>query len=164
MVERAMHAATIATAIGAGLTAGIFLAFSCFIMAALGRIEPRSGIAAMQAINVAVINPLFMLVFMGTGVVAIGLAAGALAGWSGGQGMLLLAASGLYVVGCVGVTMALNVPLNNALAAVAADSDAGAELWARYLRDWTFWNHVRTLASLAASILFVVVLTRASAA
>lgn len=34
-----------AAAIGAGLTAGIFYAFSTFVMAALGRIPPEQGIA-----------------------------------------------------------------------------------------------------------------------
>ena len=56
-----------ATAIGAALVAGIFYAFSTFVMQALGRLAPREGIAAMQSINVVVINPLFFLAFFGTG-------------------------------------------------------------------------------------------------
>jgi uncharacterized membrane protein len=52
--------------------------------------------------------------------------------------------------------MALNVPLNNALAAVDPNSGKGAELWARYLADWTAWNHVRAAASLAAAALFTI--------
>jgi hypothetical protein len=57
---------TFAAAIGAGLVAGIFFAFSSFVMRALARIAPPQGIAAMQSINVAVINPVFMAVFLGT--------------------------------------------------------------------------------------------------
>ena len=56
-----------ATAIGAALVAGIFYAFSTFVMQALGRLAPRDGIAAMQSINVTVINPLFFVAFFGTG-------------------------------------------------------------------------------------------------
>jgi uncharacterized membrane protein len=50
--------------------------------------------------------------------------------------------------------MVLNVPLNNALARVDPSSAAGAAEWARYLKDWTLWNHVRTVASIAAAALF----------
>ena len=61
----------------------------------------------------------------------------------------------LYVVGMFVFTMVFNVPLNNALAAVDPASVEAAEVWARYLKDWTFWNHVRTVASALASVLFV---------
>ena len=45
------------------------------------------------------------------------------------------------------VTMVFNVPLNDALAAADTSSPEAASLWARYLKDWTFWNHVRMAAS-----------------
>jgi uncharacterized membrane protein len=62
----------------------------------------------------------------------------------------------LYIVGCIGVTIAGNVPLNDRLAEVQPD-DAGAEsLWHMYLVRWTRWNHVRTAASLAASAFLLV--------
>lgn len=50
--------------------------------------------------------------------------------------------------------MIFNVPGNNALAAVQPGSEQGAALWADYLRTWTNWNHVRTVASLAAAAAF----------
>jgi len=56
-----------AAAIGSGLVGGTFYAFSSFVMAALGRIPPAQGVAAMKGINVTVMNPSFMTVFMGTG-------------------------------------------------------------------------------------------------
>jgi uncharacterized membrane protein len=63
----------------------------------------------------------------------------------------ILAGSLLYLVGTVGVTIGFNVPLNNALAAVKPDSAEGANLWRHYLVRWTAWNHVRTVAALAAA-------------
>jgi uncharacterized membrane protein len=62
----------------------------------------------------------------------------------------------LYVLGTIVVTIAFNVPLNNALAAVKPESAEGATLWAAYLSRWTAWNHVRTLAALAAAGMFVI--------
>ena len=61
-------------AVGSGLTAGIFFAFSTFVMQALGRQAPAAGISAMQAINITVINPWFMAAFFGPAVVALALA------------------------------------------------------------------------------------------
>jgi uncharacterized membrane protein len=69
-----------------------------------------------------------------------------------------LAGTVIYVVGTIGVTIAGNVPLNDALAMVNPDSAAGATLWARYLTDWTFWNHVRTVAAAIAAVLFTLAL------
>jgi hypothetical protein len=45
---------TVLAALGSGLVAGIFFAFSAFLMTALSRLPPLQGIAAMQSINVAV--------------------------------------------------------------------------------------------------------------
>ena len=59
----------------------------------------------------------------------------------------------IYVLGMLVVTI-FNAPLNNALAAVDPAGAEGAAIWARYLKAWTLWNHQRTIASLAASVLF----------
>jgi uncharacterized membrane protein len=61
----------------------------------------------------------------------------------------------LYVVGCDGVTMAFNVPRNSALARVEPESAEGADVWRRYLVEWTACNTVRTIASLAATGLLI---------
>jgi uncharacterized membrane protein len=50
------------------------------------------------------------------------------------------------------------VPLNNELARADPAYADTAAVWTRYLRDWTFWNHVRTIASTAASALFIAAL------
>ena len=146
-----LFALTFLAALGSGLIGGLFFAFSAFVMSALGRLPPAGGISAMQSINVAVLNPLFFTAFFGTAALCILLAIAAFAGWSRPGAIYLLAGSLLYLVGTVLVTIVFNVPLNNQLAAVKADSAAAASVWTRYLSDWTAWNHVRTVASLAAA-------------
>jgi len=47
------------------------------------------------------------------------------------------------------------VPLNHALAAVDPESAAASSIWARYLKHWTLWNHLRTISSAAASALYI---------
>jgi uncharacterized membrane protein len=151
---------TFGAALGSGLIAGVFFAFSSFVMPALGRILPPQGIAAMQAVNVVVLNRSFLGVFVGTAALCLLLALSALLDGSAPGATLRLAASVLYVGGCFLVTMACNVPLNDGLAAVQAESAAGASLWQRYLVDWTLWNHMRTAASLGAAGLFTLSLLR----
>lgn len=158
MLERTLLIMTFAASIGSGLVAGIFFAFSSFVMPALGRLPPDQGIAAMNSINVTVYNAGFMLAFMGTGVLCLGLAAGSYLWWATLEGKLLLAAALLYLVGTIGVTMFGNVPLNDALAALQPGAAEAGDLWQRVLRDWSFWNHVRTVTSLASAIVFLAAL------
>ncbi len=146
-----VNAMTLFSALGSALVAGIFFAFSTFIMKAFGRLQPEQGIAAMQAINVTVLNPWFFAVFFGTGVGCIFLAIFALLHWSGPAASHLVVGSMLYIVGTIFVTLVFNVPLNNALARAAANDPDSVSLWRHYLRRWTFWNHVRTGGSLAAA-------------
>jgi uncharacterized membrane protein len=158
MFDRGLSAVTFAAAIGSGLVAGIFYAFSSFVMPALARIAPASGFEAMNSINVTVITPSFMLVFIGTALLCLILIAGSFFWWGGTGGKLVLISSLIYLVGSIGVTMFLNVPLNDALAAVQPGSAEAGPLWTRFLDEWIIWNHVRTLASLASMILFILAL------
>lgn len=149
-------------ALGCGLIAGVFFAFSTFVMKALAQQPPAQGIATMQSINITVINPWFMTVFLGTSVVCLVLIISSLFRWQQpGTGYLLFSAL-LYLIGCFGVTMVCNVPLNDALAVANPDSPEGANLWARYLTNWTFWNHVRAIAAFIAAALFTMALNTPS--
>jgi uncharacterized membrane protein len=144
------------SAIGCGLLAGLYFAFSTFIMTALGRIDQAAGIAAMNAINVDIVRSLFLPLFLATTLCSAALAGLAIFRWSEAGAIAMLVGGVLYVLGMFMVTMVFNVPLNDALAAVDPKSAAAVTLWTRYLNDWTFWNHVRTIASTAACALFIV--------
>jgi uncharacterized membrane protein len=143
------------SAVGCGLLAGLYFAFSTFIMTALGRIEQVHGVSAMNAINATILRSLFMPFFVGTTLASLVLAIVAVLRWSEPGATAMFAGGVIYVVGMFVCTMVFNVPLNNALAAVDPASAEAAPVWARYRRDWTFWNHVRTIASAAACALFI---------
>ncbi len=147
-------------AVGSGLVAGIFFAFSTFIMQALGKLPPEKGIVAMQSINVTIINPWFLPLFLGTAAVCVLVSVLAFLERPPGAMGWLVAGSVLYVVGSLLLTMVFNVPRNNALDAVQAGSAEGALVWADYLKTWTFWNHVRMVASLAAMGAFIMALVK----
>jgi uncharacterized membrane protein len=146
--------------LGCGLIAGVFFAFSTFVMKALSQQPPAQGMATMQSINITVINPWFMTVFLGTAAVCLFLAIASLSKWHQPSAILLLIGSLLYIIGTFGVTMVGNVPLNDALAIADPNSAEGAKLWASYLTAWTFWNHVRTVAAFGAAIAFMMTLRK----
>ncbi len=144
-----------ACAIGSGLIAGIFFAFSTFIMTAFSRIPQSHGMLAMQSINMTILRSLFMPIFFGTAIGGLVLIAAALLRWGEPSAMVALAASVLYIAGMFLSTIIFNVPLNNALASVDAGLPEATVVWARYLRKWTAWNHVRTVASMVSHGLFI---------
>ena len=105
----------------------------------------------MQRINVVVLNPLFLGVFMGTAVLAAGCVAASFFPWSAPRSPLLLAAGLLYLVGSFFATFAFNVPGNARLARLGSESLEAAAYWPVYVREWSKWNHVRTAASVASA-------------
>jgi len=155
MIASLLFALTFMAAVGCGLIGGFFFAFSACVMAALARLPAARGIAAMQQINIVVINRLFLGTFFGTAVLCVVVAVAALFMWRAAGTLYALAGSVLYLVGAILVTIRFNVPLNEELAAAQADSAEAASLWARYLAVWTTWNHVRTAAALAAAALLM---------
>jgi uncharacterized membrane protein len=148
-----MTVAIVVAALGCALVAGVFLAFSSFVMQGLGRLPAVQGAAAMQSINITAITPVFMTALFGTALLCLVVAVWALADGDD-RAPWVAAGAALYLIGAIGVTMAANVPRNNRLTALAPE-DAGA-VWADYLRTWTAWNTVRTVAALAAAALLIV--------
>jgi uncharacterized membrane protein len=135
-----------------GLMAGVFGEWDHTIMRGLGNTDDRTFVAAFQSINRAIMNPLFMLTFMGA-LILTGIA-GVLCRrdrdhpaptWIG-------VAFGLYLAVFV-ITLAVHEPLNEVLRA-AGDPDGIADPAA--VRDdfqetrWVAWNIVRTTATTAA--------------
>lgn len=145
-------------ALGSGLVAGVFFAFSTFVMSGLARLPAPAGAAAMNAINVTAVTPAFMSLLFGTAAIALAIAGMAVLNWNLGGSAWALAGSLSYLLGVILVTVLFNVPLNDQLAAVAPGSAAETELWQRYLSVWVNWNHVRTAAPVASLVLFLLAL------
>lgn len=157
MAQKAIFLVTLGAVLGCGLMAGIFFTFSAFAMRALAALPPAQGMAAMKAINVAILNPLFFALFFGTTAACLFALIEGLSHRSVPGAAFLWAGSLLYLAGGFGVTTAFNVPLNDALAATSGHESA--RVWADYLTHWTAWNHVRTVASLAATACFALALS-----
>jgi len=149
----------VATVVGSGVVTGILLIFSNTVMPSLAR--HGEGADTMVTINEVILNPVFLLLFMGTTLACVALAALTLLGHGGG-GLLTLVGCGVYIVGVFGVTAAFNVPMNDALAALPAGSPELAEYWSLYLERWTRWNTIRSVLGIAGTTILAVALMAAT--
>ncbi|WDI30099.1 DUF1772 domain-containing protein [Hyphococcus flavus] len=156
MLDATLTATLWFCAVGSGVMAGVYFAFSAFIMASLARIETSAGILAMQSINNVILRSAFMPLFFGTTVAAVGVAATALLDMSRQSALLIAGGGAIYFGGMFLITIFYNVPLNNKLDSADPHSAFGAEVWDFYLRKWTRWNHVRTIASVVSSVIFFI--------
>ena len=150
MVDGPVLTLTVACALGCGLVAGVFAAFSTFVMKALAALPPPEGIAAMQSINAAAPRSAFVALLMGTAAACMVLAVVAVVGLDEPGAVHRLAGSALYLA-AIGMTGGYHVPRNNALAALDPNAAGAMADWTRYLAEWTTWNHMRTALSLAAA-------------
>jgi uncharacterized membrane protein len=145
IVDDLLFAVTLVAALGCGLMAGLFFAFSVSVMKALARLPSAQGIAAMQSINVAIIKPLFLAAFFGTAAACVLIIIASFFRWSTWS-------SAAHCIWSAPLgDIRVQRTKNNALASVAPDNTESAGLWSDYLSKWTAWNHVRTVPPLAAA-------------
>lgn len=152
------RALTIISAVGAATAAGAFLTFSTFTIGGLKRLPPSQGLAAMQSINKQAPTPVFMLVLFGTGGACVLLGIDSVRHFDSTFAKYRLAASAIYLVGVVALTIGYHVPRNDLLAAVDPNSNEGIAYWATYLNEWVTMNHVRTIAPLVTAVILALTL------
>jgi uncharacterized membrane protein len=158
IIDDLLFVVKLLAALGCGLMAGLFFAFSVSVMKALAGLPPNGGMAAMQSINIAIINPVFLSAFFGTATACVLIVIVSLLRWHDPAAAYMLAGGSLYLVGTFLVTFVFNVPRNNALASVAPANAESIDVWTDYLSNWTAWNHVRAAAAFAAAALLNVAL------
>jgi len=150
MLHLAQAATLVAATLMTGLMAGLFYAYSCSVMPGLGRTDDRSFVGAMQAINVAILNGWFALIFGGALLLTATTAALHLAGAGRSALPWIFAALVLYLV-TLGITMRVNVPLNDQLQAAPSETADGLRLARASFEDvWNRWNLVRTVTNTGA--------------
>lgn len=138
------------------LVGGVFLAFSDFIMRSLALTDGYGGVEAMQAINREVFRWVFMALFLGMAAVSVVVAAYGAFGASGPAGTMIMIAGLVYLIGCFGVTVFFNVPMNEALAGMELSAETTRDYWFQtYVPRWTFWNSVRTAACVVSAALLL---------
>jgi uncharacterized membrane protein len=152
-------ATLVVAAVLTGLVAGTYFAYACSVMLALGRTSDRTFIEVMQKINVAIQNPVFFAALFGAPF-ASGVAVWLQSSDSGGVSGWTIAALALNLVGFL-VTVAANIPLNNALDAAgepAALADPAA-MRRGFERVWNAWNTARGVVTAVAAVCLALALS-----
>ena len=140
----------IASISGAGLVTGLLFAFSNFVMRALADLPSDKGMFAMQRINETIINPIFIMLFLGTPILCSVIAINSGQKINEPGNLFLFVGALTYLIGPFGITMIFNVPLNNLLANTdVSDAD---EIWPMYQKKWQWWNHIRTYIGVASVV------------
>ncbi len=155
MSQALLALAGVAT-LGSALIAGAFFAFSSFIMQALGELPSAQGIAAMQRINIVVLNRSFLGTFFGTALASVAIGMLSVARIGAPEAPWFLCGGAFYFLGTFLVTALGNVPLNDGLAAVDARDPGSEQVWSYYRTHWTRLNTLRTVAAALAVASFSV--------
>jgi len=141
------------------LMAGLFFAWSFSVTNGIARLPDSGYIAAFQAMNRAIQNFVFLSCFMATLILLPLVTFMHYTPQPSGRFWFLLAASVLYAVGVFGVTMALNVPMNEALDkfplhTASADQITAQRAW--FEDRWNRLNMIRTVANALAMACFII--------
>lgn len=158
--KNSLFVLTLFSTLGAALMAGVFFAFSGFVMKGLGRIPAHEGIAAMQSLNQVVPNSAFGAAFVITPFLCLATMIAAVYQWNGASGGYILAGGIIYLVTNLLVTLVFNIPLNDSLAAIAPNAPESAAFWSYYQDSWNAWNHVRTGGAICSTAAFIFALLR----
>lgn len=146
-------------AIGAGLSTGVYLAFSLFVMPGLRSRPPRDAIMAMNAINQAAPrNPLLMLVLFGTGLTCAVLLVVGIVHRHGSGAPWLIVGTALYLLSVV-ILVGYHIPHNEQLMRTDVAATRTSEIWARFYTLWMMWNHLRSVTAAAGATCLIVSMT-----
>ena len=164
LLEEIFHLALIGATVLCSLVAGFLFAFAVVVMPGLRRLDDRAFITAFQRIDGVIQNnqPLFLLVWVGSGVVLAGAVVVGIGHLAGVERLLLVLTALGYFLGVQWITFRIHLPLNNDLQTVRVDSLTAAEQHtARHHFEprWTRWNAIRTIAATLVSGLLVVLLS-----
>ena len=146
-------------AVGAGLMAGVYFAFSAFIMRSFDSLNAENAVDSMNAVNDIILRSWFMPFFFGTSLLYLVLALQICFHWNNPNALLLLINGLIYFVGMFLCTIFFNVPLNKRLAMAKENNSDLDQVWSNYYKYWTRWNHLRTVSSLIACMLSIYLLT-----
>jgi uncharacterized membrane protein len=154
-------AAILAATMTTGLMAGVYGLYQHTVMPGLGSTDDRTFVGAFQAIDRAIINPWFMASFFGA-LILTGVAAGLHLGASARRVLpWIVAAFVLYLIVVI-ITLAVNVPLNDAIKAAGDPDQIDVAAVRRDFTEtkWVAWNYVRVVlnTSAFASLLMAVIL------
>lgn len=134
--------------------AGIYFAFSGFIMSSLNNIGAKEAAIAMNSINEEIVRSSFIPLFFGSSILAVLILIAPLLSGDIAYSVPPTAGSVTYLIGMFSCTVVFNVPLNNRLVSAISSGKDPEQEWKHYFRYWTRWNHLRTVCCAVSGSFF----------
>jgi len=153
-----MSALTVAAqllGLSAGLVAGVFLAFSDFVMPGLKEAGPGAGSEAMRGLNRTVYNSVFLILLKAIAPLALALMVIVFFLGRNDMAMWLGLGAVSHILFVMLVTLSRNVPMNTRLQSLAGEAPGSEAYWPDYVARWTGWNHVRTVGAAFTCLCFM---------
>lgn len=140
------------------LMAGFFFSYSISVSLGLGKLTDKEYLKSMQSINKEVQNPIFLMCFFGA-LIMLSIVTFQQYSPTINTFIIPLTAMLLYLIGVIGVTVFVNVPLNNQLQLF--DLSNATQTTVKQMRNifekrWNFWNHIRTVTALCAVVFIII--------
>lgn len=158
MIDTYSRGLTIAAAVGAGLSAGVYFAFATFVMPGLRKLSPGSAISAINSINKAApASPLLMLALFGTGIVSVLLLIWGFGHRDNPAAVWVLVGAGLYILSLL-VTMMYHIPHNDQLLKADPHGAGAARTRSDFYSPWMAWNWIRTAVATGGTVSLVLAL------
>jgi uncharacterized membrane protein len=158
MVKKKSMMLLMFTTLCVALITGLFYAYSCSVNPGLSKLTDAQYLAAMQSINMAIINPLFMITFIGALLLLPWCAYQNFSLPTTSRCIFVFAATLFYAVGVFGVTVTGNVPLNNFLEKIdlsTASVEAIHDYRLRFEKPWNRFHTIRTMFSILTLVCVV---------
>lgn len=139
-----------------GLMAGLFYAWSISVTPGLAKVDNKKYLHSFQSMNRAIINPIFLLCFMG---LAILLPLLSYMSYNSIDFAYVLTSTILYLIGVIVVTFLGNIPLNTKLESLKIESLTDEQMSTfrkNFESRWNSLNYVRTISS-SLSFIFMII-------
>lgn len=152
-----MEIILIITTLFSGLIAGLFYSWQISVTPGLAKLNEENYLIAFQSMNRAIINPYFLIVFMGLIVLLITVTfqyetSTSIQFWFTTSAIII------YITGVIAVTFIGNIPLNNGLDALTIETMSSEEMISfrqSFENEWNRLNMVRTISSSLTFLLMI---------
>jgi uncharacterized membrane protein len=138
--------------------AGLFYSWSISVTPGLAKINDENYLTTFQSMNRAILNPAFLIIFMGLVILLILLSYLSYNSTEPAQFWYILSAAVLYITGVMAVTIFGNVPMNNTLELLQIESMNLEQMASFRLGFESKWNKLNMIRTICSSLSFILLI------
>ena len=146
------------------LVSGFIFTYAIVVMPGLSNLSNKEFIRAFQVTDAVIQNnqPIFMFTWIGSIVSLLITILTSVVGFELSETWLVVLFSVIYLFGVHGITIAIQIPLNNHIQKVEIEElndEAITDERVKFERKWNYFNNIRTSISISVSLLLLIQLS-----